>query len=425
MPATTPADENVWDGSVILQSATCPNNPSDNPLVGQSLGVGAPDIPTTDHDVMQDMMPTAIPPSQPAGSGGSFRFICHHTNLLNDDPTVYPNQPGVSHLHDQTGNYNWSAYSNYGNLRIGGGSGCNDVLGWDWLNKSVASAPVVRQNWAGNRTPYWQPALLDGKGNVRLTDLVEFYYKRHKIGDPACSDWTPAPDPRRNIGKCVKLPNGIKFIFGADVPNHVYPSNEEHFTFNCVYNNGANSHLGTLRDVLTFCEAQAKSTGQRQQVVLRNNAPECWDGVHLDSANHRSHMAYSSYGNGYGYQQCPSTHPFVIPTFTWQSWYSILPTDDTSTWKLSCSDMFGGTDIGDCMHVDYGPAAWDPVVLNMWENGCINTELNCNSGDMGNGYILKGAGVPIYQVNGVYKSLWQNPITSVPLSSVISTPVRP
>ena len=38
--------------------------------------------------------------------------------------------------------------------------------------------------------------------------------------------------------------------------------------------------------------------------------PNCWDGGSLDSADHKSHMAYAM-GRG-----CPSTHPVSVPAIT-------------------------------------------------------------------------------------------------------------
>lgn len=35
--------------------------------------------------------------------------------------------------------------------------------------------------------------------------------------------------------------------------------------------------------------------------------PNCWDGAHLDSANHKSHMLYGQALN------CPMTHPVLVP----------------------------------------------------------------------------------------------------------------
>ena len=38
--------------------------------------------------------------------------------------------------------------------------------------------------------------------------------------------------------------------------------------------------------------------------------PDCWDGEHVDSADHVSHMAYSARG------RCPGTHPVSVPQLT-------------------------------------------------------------------------------------------------------------
>jgi hypothetical protein len=38
--------------------------------------------------------------------------------------------------------------------------------------------------------------------------------------------------------------------------------------------------------------------------------PDCWDGKRLDSASHRSHMAYSSRG------ACAGSHPVAVPSLS-------------------------------------------------------------------------------------------------------------
>jgi hypothetical protein len=43
--------------------------------------------------------------------------------------------------------------------------------------------------------------------------------------------------------------------------------------------------------------------------------PSCWDGVNLDSPDHKSHVAYSTAkgANALAGDKCPSTHPVRIP----------------------------------------------------------------------------------------------------------------
>ena len=91
---------------------------------------------------------------------GAFRFICGAGQLSYDDPILYPGQPGKSHLHQFYGNVAADANSTYASLRAGGDSTCN------WTGKGVAA----------NRSAYWMPAMLDGKGNVVRPDYVSIYY---------------------------------------------------------------------------------------------------------------------------------------------------------------------------------------------------------------------------------------------------------
>lgn len=385
---------------------------SENPMTGQAPGAGAPDIPTSDHDVFRDLMPSwdcangacgqPAPRSPLYDPLGAFRFVCRHTNLARDDPTVFPGQPGKSHLHDQTGVFGWNAYSTYRRLRTGGGgSGCNDVAGQDHN--------LQERDWAANRTPYWQPALLDGKGNVILADFTSFYYKRRPASDPIVSD----PSNPKYQGRAVPLPNGLKFIFGARSDNPALPAPRgESPVFMCELSSGANVSPKTQ---LTFAQAIecAKQPGHSFSVHM--SAPDCWDGIHLDAPDHRSHMGYVSYGN-WGFAKCDAQHPYVVPTFTYAAVYTILPTDDGDI-HFSSDEMDNSKPRGWSFHVDYGPAAWDPVVLKMWTDGCINQKLNCSGGDLGNGRQLKGAAQPIYHLNGSWIRSWQNPKRLVAVGS--------
>lgn len=422
------------DGTTVIPPATCPiitppeptpepvdpPGSANNPLVGQAPGVGAPDIPTTDHDVMQDVLTGGtIPSPQPASEPvGAFRFICWQTNILPDDPTVFYQQPGKSHLHDQTGNTLWNAFSNYGNLRRDGGSHCNSTIGQDLLNKPVpAPGTDPRDRWAGNRTPYWQPAFFDGKGNMVSIDYNKFYYKRFPASSAECTQHI------RSKAGCAPLPNGLKFLFGANVGNPdqpygdvdtLHPNGIPRFYYFCPATGGK---FGTDLKAAIQCVQAHDTAGTGGELIVQADAPNCWDGVHLDSADHRSHLAYTV-DSHMGYTKCPDAYPYYIPAFTYSASYTIMPTDDASLMKFSCDDMDLTKPPGWCFHVDYGPAAWDNLILKTWTENCIDKKLNCSGGHLGNGWILKGAGQPIYNVGGVYHSLWKNPVRLIPLASL-------
>lgn len=394
---STPSTTTTTTTTTISSAATAS---ADNPLTGQSLGVGAPDIATADHNVNNDLTPMPLPVASAAGDPGAFRFVCRHTNLATDDPTVFYQHAGMSHLHDQTGVNGWNASSNYGNLRQGGGgSGCNDVAGAD-KNQAESS-------WAANRTPYWQPALLDGKGNVIEVDFIEVYYKRRASTDPVVSDPTNA----QYEGKAVPLPNGIKYMFGA-FPDNSAAAPDTAFDYQCTSGASGNGYGSGMTFADAISCAKAHSDGS---LTVRGDGPSCWDGVNLDSADHRSHLAYAKYGD-WGYLKCDAQHPYVIPTYTYAAYYTILPSD-TGDIHWSSDEMDNTKPRGWSFHVDYGPAAWDPTVQAMWTNNCIEKLLSCTSGNLGNGLGLKGAGQPVYynSATGTYTQSWRNPQRLVPI----------
>ena len=49
---------------------------------------------------------------------------------------------------------------------------------------------------------------------------------------------------------------------------------------------------------------------RRGGLQLHVSFPNCWDGKRLDSASHRSHMAYSSRG------ACAGSHPVAVPSLS-------------------------------------------------------------------------------------------------------------
>jgi hypothetical protein len=268
-----------------------------------------------------------------------------------DDPIIYPNQPGAAHLHQFFGNTKANASSTYNSLRQSGESTCMSPL---------------------NRSAYWMPAMLDGVGHVVRPDHVAIYYKRRPKNDPRCTAGN-----FKAIGTCVAVPNGIKFVFGFD-PTNPKAIRTGAAYFNCVGNGAKPGHYATLSAALPNCPV-----GSRLGAVI--NAPKCWDGKNLDSANHRSHVSYASYGS-WGYEKCPSTHPYVIPTFTMGAWFTVDA--NLKKWYLSSDHMLPGAAPGSTFHADFF-MAWDPTVKKIWHDHCIDKLLNCSDGVLGNGQAIK------------------------------------
>lgn len=297
-----------------------------------------------------------IPASARPDVVGAFRFICTPGQLRRDDPIVYPGQPGKSHLHQFFGNTSTDAYSTYASLRARGDSTCNNIL---------------------NRSAYWIPAMLNGKGKAIRPDYVAIYYKRYPVDSPYCQKQGKA---------CVSLPRGLRYIFGYNMTT----GERGRFSYNCDGPTGKPGHYADIVEAAKNCP-----TGNRLGVVI--NGPDCWDGRNLNSANHRSHVAFSGYDDT-GTLRCPKTHPYIIPGFTLGAWYTVDDDLDKSgewkpgmsTWSLS-SDSMPGMPVmrpGTSFHTDW-MGAWDDNTLQMWMENCINKMLNCSGGDLGNGKQMK------------------------------------
>lgn len=335
-----------------VPGAANPHGDVSVPQVGGDVAEEPSEIPS--RELLRTMVqPTGgtgiVPPSARPDTVGAFRFICQPGQVSYDDPIVFPGQPGKSHLHQWFGNTTGDAYSTYETLRSRGSSTCMNTA---------------------NRSAYWMPAMLDGRGHVVRPDYVTIYYKRHPASSPDCLRMAPRG--------CTGIPRGLRMIFGYDMITH-RPSAAGGY-FNCDGPGAKSAHYRTITEAAQNCPA-----GARLGAII--NAPDCWDGQRLDSPNHRDHMATASYGSQ-GFPRCPSTHPYVIPAFTMGAWYTV---DDAgaASWYLSSDDMpgMGRMTAGSTFHADWF-GAWDDKVMKLWTDNCIDKMLNCSGGDLGNGQQL-------------------------------------
>lgn len=298
---------------------------------------------------------------------GAFRFTCGGDGkLAYDDPVVFPGQPGASHLHLAWGNEDFSAATTPESLAASAATNCN-------------SSP-----FALNRSLYWMPALVHDSGQVVRPDLVSVYYKRAMASSPFCR-----PGAREFIGKCIGLPNQIRYIFGWDAARPM--AKVQGASWYCT--GGTQQHYGDLDAVF------ASGCKPGDTLVANTVAQNCWDGDNLDSSDHRSHMAYADYRRGDGYAHCPASHPFHIPQeenkAMWTVTADMIGPNGRSRVRLASDHMLRGAKPGQTLHADY-MEAWVAQAKALWLTNCIDKGLSCSGGEMGNGTQLVGAALPAY-----------------------------
>lgn len=216
----------------------------------------------------------------PQGADAQFVVECGFSHAAPDDPIVYPNEPGASHLHVFFGNTLTDAFSTV------------DVLA---TGETTCNQPA-------DLASYWAPALL--RDGVVQTPVKSVAYYRAGIDVP--------------VTEVEPYPYGLRMIAGealADSPQPLAVA-----SWSC----GA----GILREATP----PACPAGRNARLVV--TFPDCWNGRDLDSADHRSHVTYSHLG------ACPASHPVSIPQLQFSVEYPVTgPTDGLS---LSSGGLFSG-----------------------------------------------------------------------------------
>lgn len=198
------------------------------------------------------------------GGGGYFAVACGFSHRNTDDPIVFPRQPGRSHDHTFFGARSTDAFSTPASLREDGRTSCR-------LRADTAA--------------YWAPTLLVNDRAVEPLALVAFYVRRT----------TDEVDP---------FPAGLKVIAGD--ANARSPQSTRITFWSCAVRRAERS------SAIPTCPG-TREGGLRLHVDF----PNCWDGRRLDSANHKSHMAYSTEG------ACPTSHPVEVPALSLVIYYGV------------------------------------------------------------------------------------------------------
>jgi hypothetical protein len=96
--------------------------------------------------------------------------------------------------------------------------------------------------------------------------------------------------------------------------------------------------------------------------------PNCWDGVHLDSADHKAHMSYAS-----PTAKCDAAHGVRLPqvTLAWR-----YPTDAFYGKKLSIATLRDPAYNQMTLHADI-LFAWDPATMRELVKRCIQASIGC------------------------------------------------
>jgi hypothetical protein len=222
---------------------------------------------------------------------GYFAVGCGFSHRNQDDAIVFPRRRGRSHDHTYFGNASTDAFSTPASLRAAGRTTCR-------LPADTAA--------------YWAPTLFLGGRAVEPLGAVVFY-------------------ARRTFGRVRPFPAGLKVVAGDAAARRAQSRRVTYWS--C----GGREEFSTLPTCPSSRHASLR---------LHVNFPNCWDGRRVDSADHKSHMAYSSGG------RCPATHSVEVPALSLEIYYGVA---GGRNGELASGGVFSG-------HADF-VNAWDQRTL--------------------------------------------------------------
>jgi hypothetical protein len=146
--------------------------------------------------------------------------------------------------------------------------------------------------------------------------------------------------------------------------------------------NSSNMEDCAISFVCLDASAQGQTTGPTAQlsqqnckdgVRLKATFPSCWDGLNLDSLDHRSHMAYPSLGLESG--DCPNTHPVKTVVLKTDYIYDTGAFDASNTIPGTNWVLFNGDPTGYSFHANF-LNGWKPSTLVAAVDQCTGTFFN-------------------------------------------------
>ncbi|GGM41101.1 DUF1996 domain-containing protein [Dactylosporangium sucinum] len=245
-----------------------------------------------------------------------FNAACTYSHSFKDDPIIFPGLPGASHMHSFLGNRTTNANTTTESLLA---------------NSSTSCGPAT------DLSAYWIPTLYQRGVAIEPRGVTVYYGSR-------------LPDPSRTL----PFPQGMRMIAG-DAKRQVATPSGAPGQFWCA---GPGGEVGRSADGnWPICAATANLTFQ---LVFQ----DCWDGVNLDSPDHKSHVSYSTV-NG----QCAGAYPVAIPNISFVIDYNTRGDADGFTLASGMASS---------MHGDVF-LAWDNVAMGQRVKDCVVQKAKCNT----------------------------------------------
>ncbi|ORY03931.1 hypothetical protein BCR34DRAFT_591394 [Clohesyomyces aquaticus] len=266
-----------------------------------------------------------------APTSALLRFGCSKLTIQRLDPLVNPGQNPSTHLHQIIGGNSFNVTMDPKTHDLAKLSTCTTCqFTEDFSNYWTAVLYFKAKNGTLKRVPQRAQQGMEGTQGGMVV-----YYMTDALFDTAQKSKVTAFKP------------GFRMLIG-DVN---YRSRDEardfrQLTFICMQNEGTRAPE-TVEFPKTPCPAG---------IMANHRFPTCWDGVNLDSPNHRDHVAYPESGTFESGGPCPSTHPVRLPQILLETVWDTKAFNNKADWPADGKQPFvwsSGDGTGYSSHADY------------------------------------------------------------------------
>jgi len=265
----------------------------------------------------------------------TFTLNCAPLSIQRSDPIVQPGVPS-QHVHS-----------------IIGGNAFQRTMG----PMDALKADSTTCNKALDHSNYWVPQLYHQRAD-NMWEMVEYrgsavYYQLracdYQPNARSCNYTMPFKTP-------LAFPDGFRMVAGDPLRRTQNDSDfaQKAVHVACIGGNGQFTgfpphHCDTMRWEVYF--------------------PSCWDGVNLDSPDHKSHMAYPAIGD-FNFGVCPQSHPVALFSLFYEFFYTSGPYTDR---KFAFAN---GDPTGYGFHGDFLMGWTNRTLLQSAHRDCVNA-IDC------------------------------------------------
>ncbi|KAK3296697.1 uncharacterized protein B0H64DRAFT_356211 [Chaetomium fimeti] len=296
----------------------------------------------------------------------SLKMSCSQLVLDRLDPLVQPGVTGTSHLH-----------------QIVGGNAFNATM--DPAGGPAERSTCTTCTFTDDFSNYWTAAMYFQARNgsyKRVKQLGALFHEEARGGGMTIYYFPQFIEPEkvkiRAFASGFRMQIGHPDLTTPAVPPLATeagePSPLHGITYTCL-----------LRDDTRFTNLSfAFPAGPCPEGILTTlSFPPCWDGRSLDSADHRSHVAYPAAGADYHQgATCPPSHPVNIPQVALEIRWDTRPFNDPDLWPVEEGRQpfvwsFGDR-VGYGHHADYLFGWRGDALSRTFDRDCSSNDQLCN-----------------------------------------------